>query len=66
MDKVAMQRLLDRARELADSGRFPNWKEVAMALAQEGFINPVRNLSNDASVMEMLDLRCEDARKKRG
>jgi len=64
MDKVKIQRLLDRARELADSGRFPNWREVAEALGDEGFADPVRNLGRDASVIELLDLRCEDARKK--
>jgi hypothetical protein len=64
MDKIAMQRLLDRARDLADSGRFPDWREVAEALAEEGFTNPVRNLSRDPSVIELLDLRCEEARTK--
>jgi hypothetical protein len=64
MDKVAMQRLLDRARELAESGRFPNWREVAEALAEEGFTNPVRSLSRDPSVVELLDLRCAEAWKK--
>lgn len=64
MDKLAMQRLLDRARELADSGRFPNWREVAEALAEEGFASPVRNLSRDPSVIELLDLRCAEAWKK--
>lgn len=47
MDKLSKQRLLDRARDLADSGRFPNWREVAEALAEEGYQNPVRNLSTD-------------------
>ena len=64
MDKVAMQRLLDRARELADSGRFPNWREVAEALAEEGFNSPVRNLSRDPSATEMLDLRCAETWRK--
>ncbi|MBI1187821.1 MAG: hypothetical protein GC206_10930 [Alphaproteobacteria bacterium] len=65
MDKKAVQRLIDRARELADSGDFPNWREVADALAKEGYPNPVRNLSADDSVRQMLDLRCEDARQRR-
>lgn len=59
-----MRRLLDRARELADSGRFPNWREVAEALAEEGFTSPVRNLSRDPSVTELLDLRCAETWRK--
>lgn len=63
VDKTTYDRLLNRARELADTGHFPNWREVAEALAKEGFANPVRNLSRDPATVEMLDLRCEEAKR---
>jgi hypothetical protein len=65
MDKVSRLRLIDRARQLADSGSFPNWREIAEALAEEGYPNPVRNLSTDDAIRQMLDLRCEQARRER-
>lgn len=62
---AALQKLQDRARELADTGQYPDAYEVAEALAAEGWENPVRRLSKDEAAWGAIDLRCADARKGR-
>lgn len=63
MHKLTLEKLVGRARELADTGQYPDWREVAEALAEEGYENAVRELSKDQATMQAIDLRCEAARR---
>ena len=60
---IAFERFRARARELADTGQYHDAAEVAEALADEGWKNPMRLFSKDM-LWELVELRCADARKR--
>ena len=63
--KVGVAALEMRAGELADSGRCSDWVDIADALASEGHLNPAGRLKRSPALLDMLDQRCEQARKQR-
>jgi hypothetical protein len=55
-----------RAYELADTGRYRDWPDIAVALNQEEDFHHtlVRALGNDALFVSMLNTRCRQARER--
>jgi len=55
--------LRDRAYELADSGRFKAWAEIANTLETEGFVpSLIRRLDDDRLAVMMITRCCDQAR----
>lgn len=50
--------LRDRAYELADSGRFKRWDQVAIALHAEGFADDLITRLQDDKLAVMMIARC--------
>jgi hypothetical protein len=57
-----------RAYELADTGRYAGWPELAGALNQEADFEPlmIRAIGNDALFVSMVNARCRQARDRNG
>jgi len=57
--------LRNRAYELADTGRFKRWPEVAWELHAEGFVDAlIRRLDGDRLAVMMISRCCDQARAK--
>jgi len=55
--------LRDRAYELADTGRFKQWRQVASALQAEGFLpSLITRLDSDGLAVMMITRSCGLAR----
>ncbi len=55
--------LRNRAYELADTGRFKRWQEIASVLDSEGFLVPlITRLQDDKLAVMMIDRCCAQAR----
>lgn len=55
--------LRSRAYELAESGRFKDWLNVADALLAEGFLGPlIKRLDRDGLAVMMITRCCQQAR----
>ncbi|MBY0564907.1 MAG: hypothetical protein K2P58_12055 [Hyphomonadaceae bacterium] len=55
--------LRDRAYQLADSGRYKHWRQVAYALLAEGFASSlIQRLDADALAVMMISRCCAQAR----
>ena len=55
--------LRNRAYELADSGRFKRWDQIAFALQAEGFVHSlITRLDDDKLAVMMIDRCCNQAR----
>lgn len=55
--------LRDRAYQLADSGRYKHWHQVAYALLAEGFESAlIKRLDGDGFAVMMLSRCCAQAR----
>ncbi|HVY86592.1 MAG TPA: hypothetical protein VG943_15770 [Caulobacterales bacterium] len=53
-----------RAYELADTGRFDGWLEIASMLESEGFDKASLRLRSDPILLRMIDARCEQAKDR--
>lgn len=58
------QRTVELAFELADSGRYENFADVAYALQFERGMATARALIDDPEMRRLLNERCGDAREK--
>jgi len=57
--------LRNRAYELADTGRFKRWDQIAFALQTEGFLKSlIARLHYDKLAVMMISRRCDQARAK--
>lgn len=55
--------LRDRAYQLADSGRYKHWNEIAYALQAEGYLSAlITRLDKDAQAVMMISRSCTIAR----
>lgn len=55
--------LRDRAYDLANTGRFKDWNQIAFALQSEGFINAlIGRLDSDGLATMMITRCCTQAR----
>jgi len=53
----------DRAYELADTGRFTRWRQIAFALQAEGFLDSlITRLDEDKLAVMMIGRCCNQAR----
>jgi hypothetical protein len=56
--------LRNRAYELADSGRFKRWDQIAFALQAEGFLDSlITRLDDDKLAVMMIGRCCNQARR---
>lgn len=53
--------MLRYARDLADSGRYTDWRAIGALLQQRYGEEQSDRLLNDASIRDELDRRCQDA-----
>ena len=60
-DKPSFTVLRARAFDLADTGRYNNWMELADELELEGFSAAATRLRSDPVLLRMLDARCQQA-----
>ena len=57
--------LRDRAYELADSGRFRRWGQIAYTLQAEGYLDDlITRLDDDRLAVTMITRCCDHARSK--
>ena len=57
--------LRNRAYELADTGRFKRWDQIAYALQAEGFVKSlIARLHDDKQAVMMIGRCCDQARAK--
>lgn len=62
-DDALFFELRRRAYELAETGRFKNWGNVANALQAEGFVySVIRRLDDDPLAVMMISRCCDQAR----
>jgi hypothetical protein len=52
--------LRNRAYELADTGRFKRWRQIALALQAEGFLDSLFTRLDDDRLAVMMIARCCD------
>ena len=64
MSDAAFFTLRDRAYELADTGRFKRWVEIARVLKSEGFLGAlIERLDYDKLAVMMITRCCAQARQ---
>lgn len=63
-ERTSFAALRDRAYELADTGRFNNWREIGAEIEREGQEGAVDRLKADPVLKRMLDARCDQAKDK--
>jgi hypothetical protein len=57
--------LRDRAYDLADTGRYKDWNQIAFALEAEGFLRAlIGRLDRDGSAAMMITRCCSQARAR--
>ena len=59
--KTKPEALCARAFELADTGRFFSWYQIANELEAEGYADAVRRLFADRSLVDTVNSRCRIA-----
>ncbi|WP_250516102.1 hypothetical protein [Caballeronia sp. INDeC2] len=64
LDAWKRQRTLELAFELADSGRYEDFTDIAYALQFERGMTTAQALIDDAEMRRVLNQRCGDAREK--
>ena len=64
LDAWKRQRTLELAFELADSGRYENFTDIAYALQFERGMATAQALIDDPEMRRVLNQRCADAREK--
>ncbi len=65
MPEDAFFALRNRAYELADTGRYKRWVQIAYALQAEGFLNSlITRLDRDKLGVMMIGRCCDQARSK--
>ncbi len=65
MSEDAFFALRDRAYELADTGRYKKWVQIAYALQAEGFLNSlITRLDDDRLAVMMIGRCCDQARSR--
>jgi hypothetical protein len=62
--RISFNELRDRAYELADTGRYADWHQVAAALDTEGYDEAARRLTADPILTTLLNTRCWQAQHK--
>lgn len=64
-ERDAFFALRNRAYQLADSGRYKHWHQVAYALLAEGFASAlIKRLDDDAFAVMMVSRSCAQARAR--
>lgn len=66
MSELSFEALRKRAYELADTGRYNTWEEVAAALEAEHVAMASKRLRADPVLTRMLTARCEQAKDRFG
>ena len=64
MDHATFAQLRQRAYELADSGQYDGWLEIAARLEADGYQKASLRLKADPILLRMIDARCEQARRR--
>jgi len=59
---IDLERIQDRARELARSGKFHGWRPIAFELRFEKGYEEAREWLHHAAVRDELDRLCQEAR----
>jgi hypothetical protein len=63
-ERATFEVLRKRAYELADTGDYHDWEELAMKMETEGYADAAKRLRSDPMPTNMLNTRCWQARHK--